>query len=89
MTTPILAFPSVSRFFFLASPLACLCSQAQARRRDIEKVLAERAKREDFVIREATEEVEVTSASIVNIDSKKPTFWRQLQGGHRFRLQLY
>jgi putative salt-induced outer membrane protein YdiY len=47
----------------------------------IEKFFGEKAKREDFVIREATGEVEVPSASIVNIDSKKPTFWRQLQGG--------
>jgi len=47
----------------------------------IEKVSGEKAKREDFLIREATGEVQVPSASIAQIDSKKPTFWRQLQGG--------
>jgi putative salt-induced outer membrane protein YdiY len=47
----------------------------------IEKVSGERAKREDFLIREVTGELEVPSASIVNIESKKPTFWQQLQGG--------
>jgi putative salt-induced outer membrane protein YdiY len=46
----------------------------------IEKISVEKAKLEDFLIREATGEVQVASASIVNIDSKKPTFWRQLQG---------
>jgi putative salt-induced outer membrane protein YdiY len=46
----------------------------------IEKIAGEKAKREDFLIHEATGEVQVPSASIVNIDSKKPTFWRQLQG---------
>jgi len=46
----------------------------------IEKASVENAKREDFLIREATGEVQVPSASIVNIDSNKPTFWRQLQG---------
>jgi putative salt-induced outer membrane protein YdiY len=46
----------------------------------IEKLSGEKANREDFLIREATGEVQVASASIVNIGSKKPTFWRQLQG---------
>jgi hypothetical protein len=46
----------------------------------IEKISDEKAKRKDFLIREATGEVQVPSASIVNIGSKKPTFWRQLQG---------
>jgi putative salt-induced outer membrane protein YdiY len=46
----------------------------------IEKMPSEKAKPEDFLIREATSEVQVPSASIVNIDSKKPTFWRQLKG---------
>jgi putative salt-induced outer membrane protein YdiY len=46
----------------------------------IEKVSGEKADRKNFLIHEATGEVRVTSASIVNIDSKKPTFWRQLQG---------
>jgi putative salt-induced outer membrane protein YdiY len=38
------------------------------------------AKGEDFLIHEATEEVEVPSAEIFSIDTKKPTFWRDLQG---------
>ena len=142
MTTPILAFPGVSRFFLLVPLLAFLCCPALARRQDvvvmnngdhftgqvkrlkngllfietdyasgnigldwdqvqsvqstatfqivlnngqrlvgkIEKASVENAKCEDFLIREATGEVQVPSASIVNIDSNKPTFWRQLQG---------
>jgi putative salt-induced outer membrane protein YdiY len=40
----------------------------------------EKAKTEDFLIREATEEVQVPSAAIGSIDVKKPTFWRQLTG---------
>ena len=35
---------------------------------------------EDFLIRETTGEVKVPSAEITSIDSRKPTFWRQLQG---------
>jgi putative salt-induced outer membrane protein YdiY len=46
----------------------------------IEKLSGEQAKQGDFMIREATAEVQVASTTIVNIDSKKPTFWRQLQG---------
>ena len=46
----------------------------------IEKKSGEKAENEDFVIREAAEEVEVPSAEIVSIDTKKPTFWRELQG---------
>jgi putative salt-induced outer membrane protein YdiY len=46
----------------------------------IEKVSGEKAKSEDFLIQEATEEVEVPSANIVTFETKKPTFWRQLQG---------
>src|ERR1700722_12443359 len=46
----------------------------------IEKVPGEKPKSEDFVIREATEVVSVPSAAVAVIDSKKPTFWRQLQG---------
>jgi|SRR5882724_11320883 len=45
----------------------------------IEKI-GEREKQHDFLIHEATADVEVPSASIVNIDANKPTFWRQLQG---------
>jgi putative salt-induced outer membrane protein YdiY len=46
----------------------------------IEKVSGAQAKVEDFLIREATEEVQVPSAEIVSMETKKPTFWRQLQG---------
>jgi putative salt-induced outer membrane protein YdiY len=46
----------------------------------IEKVPGEKGKNEDFLIREATEEVQVPSASIATIDPSKSTFWRQLQG---------
>lgn len=46
----------------------------------IEKVSGEKRKEEDFVIREATEEVQVPSREIVSMETKKPTFWRQLQG---------
>jgi putative salt-induced outer membrane protein YdiY len=50
----------------------------------IEKISGEKAKDEDFLIHEATEEVQVPSTSIANIDQKKPTFWRQLQGNIDF-----
>ena len=46
----------------------------------IEKVSGEKKKQEDFVIREATEEVQIPSTEIVSMETKKPTFWRQLQG---------
>ena len=46
----------------------------------IEKVSGEMAKEKDFLIREATEEVQIPSAEIVSMETKKPTFWRQLQG---------
>jgi len=46
----------------------------------IAKVSGEKGKTEDFLIREATTEVEVASAAIASIDIKKPTFWRQLKG---------
>jgi putative salt-induced outer membrane protein YdiY len=46
----------------------------------IEKISGAKVERGDFVIREVTGEVEVPSASVVRIDSNKPTFWRQLQG---------
>ena len=46
----------------------------------IEKVAGEKTQDHDFVIQEATEEVDVPSATVVSIDTKKPTFWRQLQG---------
>src|SRR5271169_801547 len=46
----------------------------------IEKVAGEQAKDHDFLIQEATEEVQIASDTVVSIDTKKPTFWRQLQG---------
>jgi hypothetical protein len=49
-----------------------------------EKVSPEKTKEQDFLIHEATEEVQVPSASIAKIDSQKPTFWRQLQGAIDF-----
>jgi hypothetical protein len=45
-----------------------------------EKIAGQKVNGEDFLIHEATEEVQVPSTSIVKIDSHKPTFWRQLQG---------
>jgi putative salt-induced outer membrane protein YdiY len=146
MTTPILAFFRLSRFFLLAPLLACLCSSAQAARKDvvvmnngdhftgqvkrlqngllfletayvsgnialdwnqvqsvqstavyrivlnngkilegkIERASGEKASSDDFMIHEATEEVELPSTAITSIDTKKPTFWRQLQGSIDF-----
>ena len=46
----------------------------------IEKQTGDKAKAQDFLIREATEEVHVPSADVVSIDTKKPTFWRDLKG---------
>jgi putative salt-induced outer membrane protein YdiY len=50
----------------------------------IEKRSGEKAKGEDFVIREATEEVLVPSAAIASINTKNPTFWRELKGAIDF-----
>ena len=50
----------------------------------IEKQSGEKANTKDFLIREATEEVQVPSVAIVSIETKKPTFWRQLQGAIDF-----
>jgi hypothetical protein len=50
----------------------------------IEKISGESRKGEDFVIREATEEVQVPSTEIVSMETTKPTFWRQLQGSVDF-----
>jgi hypothetical protein len=50
----------------------------------IEKESGEKAKTGDVLIREATEEVQVPSEAIVSIDTKKPTFWRELQGAIDF-----
>jgi hypothetical protein len=146
MTGGFLTFPLASRILLIGPLLVCLCTPAQARRKDavimnngdhftgevkglqngllyletdyvsgkigldwnqvqsvettamyhitldngkrlegkIEKNSGEKAKTEDFVIREATEEVDVPSTAIVRIDSKKPTFWTQLQGAVDF-----
>src|ERR1035441_9676911 len=146
MTIGILLFPRVIRVCLLATLLACLCSPAQARRKDvvimnngdhftgevkklqngllyvetdyvstnigldwnqvqsvestatyrivlnngkrfegkIEKTSGAKGSTEDFLIREASEEVQVASAAVVTIDSQKSTFWRQLQGGLDF-----
>ena len=46
----------------------------------IEKISREKAKQEDFLIHEATGEIQVPSDTIANIETNKPTFWRQLQG---------
>lgn len=46
----------------------------------IEKDSSSEETTEDLVIREATEEVQVPSETIARMDTKKPTFWRQLQG---------
>jgi putative salt-induced outer membrane protein YdiY len=46
----------------------------------IEKVSGEKAQDHDFLIQEAAEEVHVPADTVVRIDTKKPTFWRQLQG---------
>ena len=50
----------------------------------IAKASGEKANGQDFLILEATEEVQVASTSIAKIDSQKPTFWRQLQGAIDF-----
>lgn len=50
----------------------------------IEKLSGEKAKETDFLIREATEEVQIPSAEIVSMETKKPTFWRQLEGSIDF-----
>ncbi|MGA7556062.1 MAG: DUF481 domain-containing protein, partial [Candidatus Acidiferrales bacterium] len=46
----------------------------------IEKLSGQKATEKDFLIREATEEVQIPSEEIVSMETKKPTFWRQLQG---------
>src|SRR5580692_7744429 len=137
MTSRILWFIRVRRVFLLALLVACSCSPAQAKRKDvvimsngdqltgqvkrlqngllyvetdyvsgnigldwnqvesvqstatfqivlndghrlrgtIEKISGEKGKNEDFLIREATEEVQVPSASVANIEPNKATFW--------------
>jgi putative salt-induced outer membrane protein YdiY len=50
----------------------------------IEKDSVGRLRTEDFLIHEATEEVQVPSATVVKIETKKPTFWRQLEGSMDF-----
>jgi putative salt-induced outer membrane protein YdiY len=46
----------------------------------IEKVAGNGAKGEDFLIHEAIAEERVSSTVVVSLETKKPTFWRQLQG---------
>jgi hypothetical protein len=46
----------------------------------IEKKSGEKNKTDDFTIREAAEELHVSSDSVATIETTKPTFWRQLQG---------
>jgi putative salt-induced outer membrane protein YdiY len=146
MSTPILAFFRLSRFFLLAPLLACLCFPAQAARKDvvvmnngdhftgqvkrlhngllfletayvsgnialdwnqvqsvqstavyrivlnngkilegkIERASGEKASSDDVMIHEATEEVQLPATAITSIETKKPTFWRQLQGSIDF-----
>ncbi len=146
MTIEFLPLRRVSRIFVLVPLVACLCSPAQAKRKDvvimdngdhftgqvkrlqngllyvetdyvsgnialdwdqvqsvqstatyrivlnngqrlegmIEKAPVETGKTEDFLIREATEEVQVPSAAITSFDTKKPTFWRDLTGAIDF-----
>ena len=50
----------------------------------MKELQAKKANAEDFLIHEATEEVQVPSTAIATIDTKKPTFWRQLQGAIDF-----
>jgi len=51
---------------------------------NIEKISREKANNDDFLIREATEEIQVPSTSIANIDTQKSTFWKQLKGNVDF-----
>jgi putative salt-induced outer membrane protein YdiY len=46
----------------------------------IEKEPPESGKPDDILIHEASGEVQVASVEVATIDTKKPTFWRQLQG---------
>jgi hypothetical protein len=50
----------------------------------IEKYSSDHAKTEDFLICEATEKTQVPSLEVVNLDSRSPRFWRQLQGAIDF-----
>jgi putative salt-induced outer membrane protein YdiY len=50
----------------------------------IQKDSVDKAPAEDFMIRQATEEVQVPSANVVSLETKKPTFWAQLQGSLDF-----
>jgi Protein of unknown function, DUF481 len=146
MTVGCLSFRQAFRAFLFLSVVTCLCSSAQAQRKDvvimnngdrftgevkslkngllyvrmayvssnvgldwnqvqsvqssatfqivlnsgrrvegkIEKVSGGDATSEDFLIHEATEVVQVPSAVVVSVESRKPTFWRQLQGSLDF-----
>jgi Protein of unknown function, DUF481 len=50
----------------------------------IEKVSAEKGKQEDFIIREATEEVLVPSTEIARMETKNPPIWRSSDLGYSF-----
>jgi len=50
----------------------------------IERASGEKAGSDDVRIQEATEEVQLPSTAITSMDTKKPTFWRQLQGSIDF-----
>jgi len=50
----------------------------------IERASGEKAGSDDVKIHEATEEVQLPSTDISSMDTKKPTFWRQLQGSINF-----
>ena len=50
----------------------------------IEKGSRDGATAADLLIREATEEVQVPSSSVTSFETRKPTFWRQLQGAIDF-----
>jgi len=50
----------------------------------IEKLSNEKAKNQDFLIREAAEEVQIPATDIASFDIVKPTFWRRLQGSIDF-----
>jgi putative salt-induced outer membrane protein YdiY len=50
----------------------------------IEKSPSDDTKSNDVLIQEATEEVQVLPTDIASIETKKPTFWRDLQGNLDF-----
>ncbi len=46
----------------------------------IERVVSDKTKGTEFYVRQAGKQILVPAANVVNIDSHKPTFFRQLQG---------